>query len=475
MIHAELGNLDLVQDCCGDDGDTGPLQPNQLVNITLPRKLKFLLELHDYKVIYGGRGGGKSWAVADALLALGAAQKLRILCAREVQKSIAQSVHQLLKDRIVALGLTNFYTVLDTEIRGGNGTLFVFSGLGEHTVDSIKSFEGIDIVWVEEAQTVSKKSWEILIPTIRKDKSEIWVTFNPGMDTDDTWKRFIIDPPEGCVSVEMNWGDNKRFPANLEKKRLDAKRRMTKEEYENIWEGKCRTSVEGAIYAREMAQMAADKRNKFMPYDPRLQVHFIWDLGWNDAMSITMVQKPHPSVVSVINYLEVSFLRYDQVVLLLKALGYTRWGWHWLPHDGNNANPQTGKGARETLKALGCRVKPCMEKTGPEQRIKAARQAFPRIYIDGTDRSDTLFLDGNPVIGYLGGQRLLECLRRYSRHVPKNTNEPASVKHDEYSHGCDSFGAMCEIADQIVDDEYVEKIPILEPYHNPNRGMGTLG
>jgi phage terminase large subunit len=483
MIRAELGNLDLVGECEALDTDylfdapedRPASMPNRLVNIQLPRKLKFLLELHRFKVIHGGRGGGKSWSVADALLALGAAQKLRILCAREIQKSIAQSVHQLLKDRIVALGLESFYTVLDNEIRGGNGTLFVFSGLGEHTVTSIKSFEGIDIVWVEEAQSVSKKSWDILIPTIRRANSEIWVTFNPDMDTDDTWQRFIINKPDDpapfdCVVVQMNWNDNPYFPEVLNKERLHAKRSKSKEDYDNIWEGVCRSSIVGAIYAKEMAQMLVDKRCMLVPYDPQLQVHFIWDLGWNDAMTVVACQKPTPSTLAVINYLEDSFQRYDEIVARMRLWRYTRWGWHWLPHDGDHKNPQTGKSPRMWLKGLGCRVKPVMEKTGPEARIKAARQAFPRIMIDSVDRTP------EGMTGWEGGARLLECLRRYKRIVPKATNEPARPDHDEYSHGADAYGAMCEVADKIIDDDYRDEgppVPQRDNSHNP--GMGTLG
>lgn len=475
-------NMDLVGDC-EDSQPTGEYdylfempedpavtQDNRLVNITLPKKLGFLLNLHEYKIIYGGRGGGKSWAVADALLALGAAQKLRILCAREIQKSITESVHQLLKDRIIALGLESFYEVQDKKIIGGNGTLFVFSGLAEHTVTSIKSFEGIDIVWVEEAQTISAKSWDILIPTIRKKNSEIWVTFNPDMDTDPTWKMFVEDPPDDAIVVKMNWQDNKNFPENLNKKRLEAKRKKTKEDYDNIWEGICRSSIVGAIYGKEVAQMVVDKRCMIVPYDPRLQVHFIWDLGWNDAMTVVVCQKPTPSHIAVINYLEDSFQRYDEMVERLRAMKYSRWGWHRLPHDGEHKNPQTGKSPYMWLKALGCRVKKPMERTGPEARIKASREVFPRIMIDSTDRS----VEGET--GWTGGARLLECLKRYKRIVPKTTGEAASVAHDEYSHGADAFGAMCEIADQIIDDEYVDKGPPVPAFENVgNDGMGLLG
>jgi len=175
-----------------------------------PKKLEFLFEPSRIKAIYGGRGSGKSWGVARALLIMGANKPLRILCAREVQKSIKQSVHTLLSDQIQALGLGAFYEILEAEIRGQNGTLFSFAGLATNTVESIKSFEGCDIAWVEEAQTVSKRSWDILIPTIRKPASEIWVTFNPDVDTDDTYQRFVVNPPEFAKVVKVNWSDNPR-------------------------------------------------------------------------------------------------------------------------------------------------------------------------------------------------------------------------------------------------------------------------
>jgi phage terminase large subunit len=164
-----------------------------------PEKLQGLFQPARYKVYYGGRGSAKSWSVARALLIIGAGRTLRIVCAREIQKSIAQSVHQLLKDQIAALGLTDFYRVTDTAIIGLNGTEFTFVGL-KHNIQSVKSLEGADICWVEEAQTVSKSSWATLIPTIRKPESEIWITFNPDLNTDDTYVRFVKNPPAGRLS-----------------------------------------------------------------------------------------------------------------------------------------------------------------------------------------------------------------------------------------------------------------------------------
>ena len=161
-----------------------------LMRITadFPRKLTFLFEPARYKVAHGGRGSGKSWAFARALILMAAKKPLRILCGREVQKSIKDSVHRLLNDQIQALGLGASFDVLENEIRGKNGSLFLFAGLSQHTVESIKSFEGVDICWLEEAQVITKRSYDVLLPTIRKDGSEVWLSLNPDMDTDETYQ-----------------------------------------------------------------------------------------------------------------------------------------------------------------------------------------------------------------------------------------------------------------------------------------------
>ena len=137
------------------------------MNADFPKKLKPLFDANRIKVAHGGRGSAKSWGFARALLIQAAAAPLRILCAREVQKSIKDSVHRLLDDQIQAMGLGHLFEVLENEIRCKNGSIFLFAGLAQHTVESIKSFEGVDRCWVEEAQVVTKRSWDILTPTIR--------------------------------------------------------------------------------------------------------------------------------------------------------------------------------------------------------------------------------------------------------------------------------------------------------------------
>jgi hypothetical protein len=214
-----------------------------------PAKLQFLFAPHRYKVAYGGRGGAKSWGFARALLILGAQSPLRILCARETQKSIADSVHKLLADQVKALGLEEFYLVQQASIQGANGTEFIFAGIRQSSVGDIKSYEGCDICWVEEAQIVSKHSWDVLIPTIRKDDSEIWVSLNPELESDETYKRFILNPPKSAKVVEINWRDNPWFPPVLDEERRSLQE-LDLDSYQYVWEGKCRHMGDGAYFSK---------------------------------------------------------------------------------------------------------------------------------------------------------------------------------------------------------------------------------
>jgi phage terminase large subunit len=186
------------------------------IDVWLPTKLRFLREPHRYKVLYGGRGGIKSWSIAQSLLIAGGKQDLRIPCAREIMQSIRESVHQLLEDQITRLGMKGEYEVQKAEIRHRHrNTSFTFHGLRDQSVHNIKSLEGADILWVEEAQNVSKKSWRTVIPTIRKPGSEIWVSFNPELETDDTYQRFVVNPPPNAVVVKTSFRDNPALSEEL--------------------------------------------------------------------------------------------------------------------------------------------------------------------------------------------------------------------------------------------------------------------
>lgn len=209
-------------------------------------KFKPLFQPKRYKTFHGGRGGAKSWAAARALVIMAASKKLRILCTREVQNSIKDSVHKLLKDQIEMLGLNPWFRITNESITSASGSEFLFKGLRFDPL-GIKSTEGVDIYWVEEAQSVSSDSWAILIPTIRKEGSEIWVTFNPGEESDPTYQRFIVTPPDDSITVEVNYYDNPYLPETL-RKEMEYCKRVDYEAYEHIWLGKPKSISDSVIF-----------------------------------------------------------------------------------------------------------------------------------------------------------------------------------------------------------------------------------
>ncbi len=394
-----------------------------------PEALGFLFEPARYKVAYGGRGSGKSWGFARALLIQGVRQPLRVLCAREVKKSTKESVHRLLGDQIEALGLSAYYRVLETAIRGTrNETEFVFTGLANHTVDSIKSYEGIDRVWVEEAQAVSKRSWDILVPTIRKAGSEIWVTMNPELDTDEAYRRFVANPPPDALVRRVNYSDNPWFPAVLEAERRHCQL-TNREDYETIWEGRCRAAAKGAIYAAEMESALLAGRIRAVPHDAMLPVHCVWDLGWNDAMTIVLCQRA-ASELRIVDYIEESHRTLDWYVGELCKKPY-QYGTDWLPHDGEHKDFKTGRSARDILTSFGRTVR-IVPNVAVNEGIRTARMTLPRVYFDKEKTA-----------------RLIECLKRYRRAINSRTNEPGEPLHDEYSHGADAFRYLCLVADRL--------------------------
>ena len=416
---------------------------------------QFLFEPHRYKIGHGGRGGTKSWGFGRALILQGYDNPLRILCAREVQKSIKDSVHQLLKDQITYMGLQHFYEVLKTEIRGINGTSIIFSGLSNLTASQIKSFEGIDRCWVEEAATVSKKSWDILIPTIRKEGSEIWVTFNPELDTDDTWLRFIADPPQDSHVEQMSFDTNPWFPDVLEQERQELLRKIERgtaeqEEYDNIWLGKCKTAVDGAIYPRQTLAVMESGRLCHVPHEPTLFTHLVWDLGYSDQMVIGFVQRQGSSV-RFIDYIEDSHRTYDSYVKQIRemaaAQGYRialdgrEGGKAWLPHDGKAKRPEVGKSPIEILNGLGLKTdEEGVPDIGIKGRIEAGRQMFARCVFD-KERCTPLF----------------NRLRRYARKI--NPEDQATViKKDGNDHAGDMFTYVAVVEGKLDNERQKRKI-----------------
>lgn len=414
----------------------------QTWRLQLPEKLEFLLYPARYKVAYGGRGSAKSWSFARALLKRGIETSTRVLCAREVQKSIKDSVHKLLADQIEREGLQRDYEVLDTIIRGkNNNTEFLFTGLLQHTTDSLKSFEGCDICWVEEAHSVSKRSWDILIPTIRKKGSEIWISFNPDLETDNTYQRFVTNPPPDSQVVPVNYMDNPWFNSIMNQERLHCKE-TDPDNYPNIWEGKCRPAVEGAIYFKEIQAAEAEGRICNVPYDPMLKVHVVFDLGWNDYMGIGLVQRG-VSDIRFIKYIQDNRRTLDSYSDELKALKYN-WGQVWLPHDGFSGDFKSGKSTAAILQALSWDV-PTREEiieASVEEGIRITRLAFPRMYFDKERCKD-----------------LIECAKRYRRAVNRTTEAEGKPVHDEHSHGADVLRYTSLNIDQMTNEQKQTSFP----------------
>lgn len=384
-----------------------------------PHKLSVLFEKSRYKVLYGGRGGAKSWGIARALLILGAKSELRILCAREFQTSIKDSVHKLLCDQIESLGLLGFYEITQTSIRGKNGTEFSFVGL-KNNVGNVKSYEGVDICWVEEAQTTSRLSWNVLIPTIRKEGSEIWISFNPELETDETYQRFVVNPPEDSRIVKINWSDNPWFPETLRLEK-DALRIRDNNAYLNVWEGLCRRTVDGAVFAKELEMADLEERITRVPYDPIKPVHAVFDLGWSDNTAIWFVQF-FPMEIRVIRFMESNQKTMAWYLAEMQKFGYV-YDTMWLPHDAKHKLiAANGRTMESIVRSAGYKVQ-VLERVPVVDSIDAARSIFSKCYFDR-----------------INCDQGLQCLRHYRYDVDPETKQfSKNPVHNIYSHGADAF------------------------------------
>lgn len=392
---------------------------SNIADVKFPVKLQFLFQKSRYKCAWGGRGGAKSWGIARALLVLGVKNPLRILCAREFQTSIKDSVHKLLSDQIASIGLTDFYEITQNSIRGKNGTEFAFVGL-KNNVANVKSYEGVDICWVEEAQTVSRNSWNVLIPTIRKEGSEIWVSFNPELETDETYQRFVLNPPENCVTVKINWNDNPWFPETLRIEK-DSLKNRDPAAYNVVWEGLCRQTVDGAIFAREMQTAELDGRITKVPYDATKPVHAIFDLGWADATAIWFLQFIGMET-RLIRYIEGNQKTMSEYLAKMQTFGYV-YDTLWLPHDAQNKTlAANGRSIEEIVRSAGYKTR-ILDRVPVADSINAARTMFRNCWFDRENCHDGL-----------------QCLRHYRYEVDPDTGQfSRNPLHDHYSHGADAF------------------------------------
>lgn len=359
-----------------------------------------------------------------------------MLCTREIQKTLEESVYKLLAQQIELMGLGSYYEIQRAKIMGINGSEFVFAGLRDQVVNNIRSYEGIDRFWVEEGQYLTEQSLRILIPTMRKRGSQILLSFNPELETDPVWRRFIVDPPDEAIVVKMTWRDNPWFSeenrADMESDRV----RLSGAEFNHIWEGKCLPAVEGAIFFNEVERSQSENRVTHCPYDPLLKAFPIFDLGYNDATAIVIAQRAHSSI-RVIDYIEDNGKNLEWYSNQLKALGYN-WGTMFLPHDGAAKDVRHGKSAQEIMTAFGWQVE-IVPNWSVEEGIRQTRLKFPNVIFNQEKTG-----------------ALIEHLKRYKRTKPK-TGVPGRPMHDEHSHGADAFRYLSIVADSLRNESLDSK------------------
>jgi phage terminase large subunit len=370
-----------------------------------------------YRVFYGGRGGAKSWSIARAILLKGSVAPLRVLCVREFMSSVQDSVHKLLSDQVYELGLGDRYTVERATIFCDNGTEIRFAGI-RNNPQGLKSHEGTDICWAEEAQNISRHSWEILIPTIRRPDSEIWISFNPELATDETFQRFVVNPPPESVVTKINYLDNPYCPDVLHRE-ADYMKAHDPDSYQHVWLGYPRVFLDNAVYAKELRIAQEEGRITKVPYDPLVPVHRFWDIGWADQTSIIMAQKVGFEY-HVIDFMEGNRTTTTEFLRLLGQKKYN-WGIDYLPHDAKAKSMGTGRSVEEIMRSQGCTVR-IVPSLKINDGINAARTMFSNVWIDEVKCGD-----------------LMQSLRKYCYDITLAKPEPI---HNESSHASDAFRYM---------------------------------
>lgn len=390
-----------------------PEAPVRKANNQMPTWARVLFEPQwRYISVRGGRGSGKTKNFARALIMRSTVEKLRVLCTREIQLSIRESVYATLVNEIHELGLSSQFEILSNEIRSLKGGSFIFRGLAAETIDSIKSLADIDIAWVEEAQSVSRKSFEMLFPTIRAIGSQIWLSWNPVLESDPVYELVVKEGLPMCANLFVNFDQNPWFPDVL---RLEEQHMLGRDpvRHAHIWGGMPLPAVEGAIYFDEIMAMEREDRVRLLTVDQLLQLYAVFDLGYNDAMTCHIVQKTIHET-RIVDYIENNKVAISWFDTELKARGYES-AIIALPHDGAHKSSQTGLSTQEIMSMYGWAVE-IVDNIGVEAGIRLCRELMPTMYVDKHRCSESL-----------------EHLKRYAR------NKHGHPLHDEHSHCADSL------------------------------------
>lgn len=412
-----------------------------------PQCMDFLIsEPCRYKVLYGGRGAGKTENIAVALIYWAIQKNLRIACFREFQKSIAESVKATIEGQILKLGLSHLFNITDKSIVCiTTGSEFIFLGL-RYNINSLKSLSRIDIAWIDEANNVSRVSWMKLGPTIRGmheddprgmggpfgQGPEIIVSFNPELDSDETYQRFVVKPPSEfnsdgsrySIVRKINYWENKWFPPDL-RHEMEECRARSEDEYLEVWEGHTKQVLEGAVYAEEFRQALKDERIGTVRYDPNRPVFTFWDLGHSDKTAIWFAQTVGMEF-NLINYLQDSLKKMPYYIGELQKLGYN-YGGHYLPHDGDDETVSNISPKKQLQKFYPKQVFIVERPKRKFLGINAVRTIFPLCNFDENNCSDGL-----------------QCVKHYCYKVNEETGTfSREPNHDTpWSHGCDALQTM---------------------------------
>ena len=387
-----------------------------------------------YKGAWGGRGSGKSHFFAESLLEHHIInQGSRSVCIREVQKTLKESAKRLLEDKLIKLGLgeKDGFKVFNDVIQAPGDGLITFQGMQDHNAESIKSLEGFQIAWVEEAQTLSSRSLSLLRPTIRADGSELWFSWNPRRKNDPVDMMLRGEAlPTGAVVVRANWSDNPWFPSVLEQERTDCLHK-TPEQYPHIWEGEYATVLEGAYYATHLALARQEGRIGRVSADPLMTIRLFVDIGGTGARADAFAMWAAQFIgkeIRVINYYESVGQPLATHINWMRENGYTPdKAQIWLPHDGATHDKVYSVSYESALREAGYQVTviPNQGKGAAKSRIEAARRLFPSIWFNEEKCN--------------GG---ISALGWYHEKRDDERNIGLGPEHDWASHGSDAFGLM---------------------------------
>jgi phage terminase large subunit len=357
---------------------------------------------------------------------------LRAVCIREVQKSLKDSAKKLIEDKIQEMGLGDRFEVLHDHIKTPGDGLIIFHGMQDHTAESIKSLEGFDRAWVEEAQTLSSGSLKLLRPTIRAENSELWFSWNPRRKTDPVDVMFRQrTPPTGSVCVRANWNDNPWFPKVLEQERQDCLK-DDPDQYDHIWEGGYVTVAEGAYYARQLAEAKGQGRIGRLSPDPLMTIRLFADIGGTGAKSDAFVFWAAQFVgheIRVLDHYESQGQPLAAHLNWLRSRGYTPdRAQLWLPHDGETNDRVYDVSYESAFKAAGYKVTvvPNQGRGAASKRIEEARRLFPQMWFNA-DTTEA----GREALGW------------YHEKRDEVRNVGLGPDHDWSSHSADAFGLMC--------------------------------